>query len=175
MVVVVVMGVCGSGKSTVGQALANKLSCRFEDADKYHSTENISKMQNGTPLTDMDRLPWLQSLHRILLNWVKQSSLGILACSALKMSYRNILIGKDTCSEDISEHCVFVVLEGSMELIEKRMKERNEHFMPQQLLKSQLEALEIPSLSTEKCIICDINNTIEYIVDYIVGKLVLNF
>jgi gluconokinase len=131
--IVVVMGVSGSGKSTVGKLLAEHLGYRFLDADEFHPPANVAKMAAGTPLTDADRLPWLQNLNARLL----ENQQAILACSALKASYRKILAqGVD--------HCRFVHLRGSIELIRSRLTERRHRFMPASLLESQFAALEPP-------------------------------
>lgn len=131
---IVVMGVSGSGKSTVAERIANKLKLLFIEADDYHPDSNIQKMKSGNPLNDSDRKPWLESLNNVLLS---HKNGAVLSCSALKESYREIL------SRDIDEF-ILVFLEGNFSLIIERMKSRGNHFMPTELLQSQFDDLEIP-------------------------------
>jgi gluconokinase len=137
-VVVIIMGVSGSGKSTIGTLLALRLHWEYEDADWFHPAANIEKMHNGTPLTDADRLPWLKAIAA----WIDQSRQagrhGVIACSALKRRYRDILIGDRT---DVD----LVYLKGDEALIARRIATRHEHFMPPSLLHSQFAALEEPT------------------------------
>ena len=128
------MGVSGSGKSTIGKLLSTHFNIPFFDADDYHPPSNIEKMSQGNPLTDADRLPWLESLKALLQ---EQKEGAVLACSALKESYRKVLETAD------SVHWIY--LKGSMELIQSRMRERNDHFMKSSMLASQFEALEEPN------------------------------
>lgn len=132
--IVVVMGVSGSGKTTVGQILATRLGCPFLDADEFHPPENVAKMAAGTPLTDADRWPWLGGLNREL----RKKEHAVLACSALRQAYR------DALSEGL-EDCRFVHLHGSIELIRARLKERQHRYMPASLLESQFATLEPPA------------------------------
>lgn len=135
--IVVVMGVSGCGKSTVGALLAQRLGVAFLDADEFHPPENVAKMASGVPLTDEDRKPWLEYLNAEL----KRSKDAVLACSALKESYRRILAqGTD---------CRFVHLRGSIELIRSRMTQRQHRYMPASLLESQFAALEPPAQAIE--------------------------
>ena len=131
--IVLVMGVAGVGKTTIGEALAQALGARFIDADDYHPPENVAKMKAGIPLQDVDRWPWLQRLNEIL----KTHPRAVLACSALKESYRRRL------AEGIPEFKV-VYLHGTSELIRERMKTRQHRYMPAALLDSQLATLEPP-------------------------------
>uniref|UniRef100_A0A8C5L325 Gluconokinase n=4 Tax=Jaculus jaculus TaxID=51337 RepID=A0A8C5L325_JACJA len=142
--------------STVGTMLASKLGWKFYDADDYHSQENRMKMGKGIPLTDQDRFPWLCSLHDILLREVASGQRIILACSALKKMYRDILIRGNTnqplkcgapgVEEKPAEIQLMVVhLSGSFEIISGRLLQRKGHFMPPELLQSQLNTLEPPS------------------------------
>jgi len=132
-VIVVVMGVSGSGKSTVGRLLASRLRVPFLDADEYHPPANVAKMAAGTPLTDEDRRPWLELLNRKLL----EHEDAVLACSALKEHYRRAL------ARGIAD-CRFAHLRGSAELIRARLAERKHRYMPASLLESQFAALEPP-------------------------------
>jgi gluconokinase len=136
--VVIVMGVSGSGKSTIGTLLAMRLHWEYEDADWFHPAANVEKMHSGTPLTDQDRLPWLKAIAA----WIDQSRQdgrhGVIACSALKRSYRDMLIGDRA---DV----VLVYLKGDETLIARRIATRHEHFMPPSLLHSQFAALEEPT------------------------------
>jgi gluconokinase len=133
--IVVLWGVSGCGKSTVGALLAESLSCPFYDADDFHPPANIEKMRAAIPLTDDDRWPWLQRLADMLQDVVRKRGSAVLACSALKQSYRNVLSVDD-------EQVVFVQLAGSFDLIEKRMASRRHEFMNNDLLRSQFDTLE---------------------------------
>lgn len=135
--VVVIMGVSGSGKSTIGSLLAARVQWEFEDADWFHPAANVDKMHNGFPLTDEDRWPWL----RAMATWIDETREagrhGVLACSALKRRYRDVLIGQRS---DIR----LVYLKGDEVLMARRLAARHEHFMPASLLHSQFAALEEP-------------------------------
>ncbi len=144
--VVIVMGVSGSGKSTVGLLLANLLNASFVDADDLHPPENKAKMAARIPLTDADRLPWLQHLRSQVIDSTPQGRTTVLACSALKASYRHLL----TAGTGPDVRIVF--LHGSKELIASRLAARSGHFMPPDLLTSQFATLEPPS-PTEAIII----------------------
>lgn len=135
---VVVMGVSGSGKTTVGLALAERLGVPFYDADAYHPQANIAKMASGVPLDDGDRAPWLERLRALIAEQLARGRSGVLACSALKRSYREILASA-------GEGVVFLYLEGSPELLEARLREREGHYMKAGMLASQFEALEPPA------------------------------
>ena len=136
--IVLVMGVAGSGKTTIGAALARRLGWRFIDADDYHPPENIAKMTAGIPLDDADRQPWLQAINRELRIFQHRSEDAVLACSALKQSYRERLAHGIT-------HFAVVYLHGSFSLIDERMKRRRHRYMPAALLESQFAALETPA------------------------------
>jgi gluconokinase len=135
--VVVVMGVSGSGKSTIGLMLAARLHWQFEDGDWFHPTTNIDKMHNGIPLTDDDRRPWLSAIAGSIDRRRQMGEHSVIACSALKRRYRDVLIGE---RRDVR----LVYLKGEEELIARRIATRHEHFMPRSLLHSQFEALEEP-------------------------------
>jgi len=131
------MGVSGCGKTTVGHALAERLRATFLDADDFHPVANVEKMRNGIPLSDDDRLPWLDSLNHELRSRAAAGERVVLACSALKARYREA-IAKDMAQVD------WIFLDGSFELIAARMRERSSHYMPESLLRSQFETLERP-------------------------------
>jgi gluconokinase len=135
--VMIVMGVSGSGKSTIGALLARRLHWEFEDADWLHSASNVDKMHNGIPLTDEDRRPWLEAVATWIDNTRRAGEHAVVGCSALKRRYRDILIGDRT---DVR----LVYLKGDESLIARRIATRHEHFMPRSLLHSQFEALEEP-------------------------------
>ena len=131
--IVIVMGVSGSGKTTIGEALAARLGWRYLDADDYHPSANVAKMAAGTPLQDEDRWPWLQKINLVL----REPKDAVLGCSALKDSYRQRL------TAGLKDFRI-VHLRGSFELLSKRAAERKHRFMPASLLKSQFETLEPP-------------------------------
>ncbi|XP_012937428.2 probable gluconokinase, partial [Aplysia californica] len=161
MVVLVIMGVSGSGKSSVAEKLAEKLSCSSKDADEFHSMENKKKMTEGTPLTDEDRLPWLLAIHAHIQSLHGQT--GIVTCSALKKMYRKILLNGHDKSIPRHSDVLFFYLKGSYELLAERLSQRKNHFMPPSLLKSQLETLEEPD-DSEKCLTLDISESLDSIV-----------
>ena len=134
---IIVMGVSGSGKTTVGRALSERLSATFLDADNFHPAENVTKMRAGTPLNDGDRAPWLCTLNDELRTRSVQGERVVLACSALKKNYRDAISAKLARA-----HWIF--LDGSFELIAARLRERSNHYMPESLLRSQFDTLERP-------------------------------
>lgn len=142
--IVILMGVSGTGKSTVGRALAAQTGWQFADADDFHSEANKAKMRSGIPLTDADRAPWLRDLHAQIEKWIDSGATAILACSALKESYRIALVA-DTPPNSVR----FVYLTGPEELIRKRIETRTGHYMPASLLASQIATLEPPSDAIE--------------------------
>ena len=135
---VIVMGVSGSGKTSVGRSLAEKLGWDFYDADDFHPPANVAKMASGTPLDDSDRAPWLAALHDRISSSLKADQPGVLACSALKQRYRRQLL-------DGNQGVQVVYLKGSYELIWSRMEKRTDHYMKPHMLKSQFDALEDPA------------------------------
>ncbi len=136
-----IMGVSGSGKSTVGKSLAEALSLPFFDGDDFHPESNIAKMSGGLPLDDQDRRPWLETLNELGKKYSKTGA--VIACSALKKNYRDIL---DT---GITPRPIWVYLSGSLETIQDRLRKRKGHFMPPALLKSQFDTLEAPEDAIE--------------------------
>jgi gluconokinase len=139
--VIILMGVTGSGKTTVGRLLAKKLGWTFYDADDFHSLANVEKMKSGTPLDDDDRRPWLESLSRLIRDCLRRGEQAILACSALKESYRKFLL--------IDERVKLIYLKGDYGIIQKRLRERRSHYMNPALLDSQMETLEEPESALE--------------------------
>jgi gluconokinase len=133
--VLVIMGVVGAGKTTIGTLLAQKLGWQFADADDFHSRENVEKIRHGIALTDADRAPWLAALRHAIEKWNATRSYAVLACSALKQSYRDELR---------TANVGFIYLKGSYDLIRERLRSRHGHFATESILKSQLEDLEEP-------------------------------
>jgi gluconokinase len=134
--ILIVMGVSGSGKTHIGQQLATELNWPFFDGDDFHSPENIQKMTQAIPLTDADRDDWLNSLQKLVRRQITTDQPAVIACSALKKSYRDRL--------KINSSVEFIYLQGSYELINRRLTERSGHYMPADLLESQFETLEEP-------------------------------
>ena len=159
----IVMGVSGSGKSTVSSRLAERLGWIFEDADRFHPASNVAKMSAGQALNDADRWPWLQAIADEIGRVCDAGNHIVIACSALKRSYRDVLLqGRD----DVR----LVFLDGDKTLIAERLAARKDHFMPPGLLDSQFETLEPPQ-ADERSISVSINAPVESIVDHIVGRL----
>ncbi|MCB2217644.1 gluconokinase [Desulfofustis glycolicus] len=136
--VLIIMGVSGCGKTTIGRLLAEKRGAAFYDADDFHPEGNRQKMKSGKPLTDEDRLPWLQRLHALIDEAILQDRSVVLACSALKERYRKILRGPH------DSQVMFVHLAGPYDVVARRMQTRTGHYMPPALLASQFSALEPP-------------------------------
>ena len=164
--VLVVMGVSGSGKSTIGEKLAQRLGWSFEDGDKFHPLSNVAKMRAGQPLTDEDRWPWLQAIANEIDRICEAGEHAVIACSALKRPYRDILVhGR----KDVR----IIYLKGTQDLIASRLAQRKNHFMPPGLLASQFKTLELPDAS-ENPVTVSVNAPVETIVDDIVRQLGLS-
>lgn len=157
------MGVSGSGKTTIAQRLSRKLGWQYQEGDALHPPSNVAKMSSGTPLTDADRLPWLHKIAARIEEWRAAGVSGVVTCSALKRSYRDIIAGN---RPDV----VVVYPKGSQALIAGRMAERKGHFMPASLLDSQFRILEEPS-PDENAITVDIDRAPDAIVDEIVRRV----
>lgn len=161
---IILMGVSGSGKSTIGAAVAREIKAKFIDGDDLHPRANIQKMASGQPLNDDDRAPWLQRLNDAAYSLNHKNESGIIVCSALKRRYRDLL-RKD------NDNMVFIYLKGSFEVILARLQARSGHFMPTDLLKSQFDALEEPG-ADEKDVVCvDIDTDVEGVVGRCVAAL----
>lgn len=158
--IIIVAGVSGTGKSTVGKRLAEQLSLPFYDGDDFHPQANIDKMSNGIALNDEDRAPWLESLAQLLQKAEKQAG-AVLACSALKESYRVLL------SAPLNEQPKWVFLTGSAELLTERLSSRNAHFFDPSLLTSQLNTLELPDYAIN----IDVAKPIEVVVGNAVSQI----
>jgi gluconokinase len=159
----IVMGVSGSGKSTIAEKLAERMGWRYEDGDTFHPASNVAKMSAGHPLTDEDRWPWLQAIADEIDRACRAGEHLAIACSALKHSYRDVLVhGRD----DVR----IVYLRGTQELIAGRLTERKGHFMPPGLLASQFKTLEPPG-PDENPLMVSIDAAVEEIVDDITGQL----
>jgi carbohydrate kinase (thermoresistant glucokinase family) len=157
------MGVSGSGKTTVSALLSAALGCQFQEGDDLHSAENVEKMHGGTPLTDEDRVPWLHKIAELIDSWRARGESGVLTCSALKRSYRDIIIGG---RPDVT----LVYLRGSYDLVRRRMAARHEHFMPVALLASQFATLQEPT-PDEHPIIVDVGRAPAEVATEIVRQL----
>ena len=149
--IVIVMGVAGAGKSTVGAALAQALGCAFADADEFHPQANIEKMRAGRPLTDADRASWLAAIAARIDDWRAKGEGGVIACSALKRAYRRVIIGK-------RPELRLAYLRGDPALVRRRLTQRRHHFMPASLLDSQFATLERPT-PDERAICVSISGT----------------
>jgi gluconokinase len=159
----IVMGVAGSGKSTVGEALAARLGWRYEDGDRFHPASNVAKMSAGQPLTDEDRWPWLKAIADEIDRLSATHERAVIACSALRRIYRDVLVhGRP----DIA----IVYLQGTQAVIAERLDRRKGHFMPPGLLASQFKTLEPPT-ADEHPITVSIDGPVEVIVDDIVSQL----
>jgi len=163
--VLVLMGVSGSGKSTIADELAKRLHWNYEDGDRFHPKSNVEKMSAGHPLTDEDRWPWLQAIADEIDRICDAGDHAIITCSALKHAYREILVhGR----KDVR----IIYLNGTRELIAGRLAKRKDHFMPAALLESQFKTLE-PPVPAEDPITVSIDGSVEAIVDHIIQSLKL--
>lgn len=157
--IIIVMGVSGSGKSTIGALLASRLACGFSDADDFHPANNVEKMRHGIPLTDDDRWPWLEALRQAIERWQAAGDSHVVACSALRQIYRDVL----SPHGDVK----FVYLKGAPETIAARLRARKGHYMNPTLLTSQFDTLEEP----QGALVVDVRPTPDVIVDTILSHL----
>jgi len=157
--IMIVMGVVGAGKTTIGRLLAEQLVWDFADADDFHPQSNVEKIRHGIALSDEDRKPWLEALHQAIIHWIAEGRNVVLACSALKRSYRQQL--------QVGPEVRFVYLKGNADLIAERLRARHGHFADAQILASQLADLEEP----EAAVTVDIAATPQQIVDKIRKQL----
>ena len=163
MTILVLMGVSGCGKTTIGAALAARLGWEFLEGDALHPPANVAKMAAGTPLQDADRWPWLRAIAARIDDWHTRGVSGVVACSALKRAYRDILIGPRV---DVR----LVYLQGTHDMIAQRLAARRGHFMPPALLDSQFRTLEEPS-ADEGAMIVSIGETPGSIIDRILEQI----
>ena len=160
--ILIAMGVSGSGKTRIGELLAERLHCGFTDGDAFHSEANKKKMHDGIPLTDDDRWPWLRTIRAAIEEKQRAHETAVFTCSSLKRSYRDILRGSD---RDV----LFVYLKGSFEVLHDRLASRTGHFFDPSLLQSQLDTLEAPGL--DEAIEVSIEHTPEQIVDEVIKQM----
>ncbi|MFM2481876.1 gluconokinase [Celerinatantimonas sp. YJH-8] len=155
---ILLMGVSSSGKSSVGSALAKAIDAKFIDGDDLHPKANILKMSSGEALNDTDRGPWLERIRDAAFSIGHKHEQGVIVCSALKRRYRDQI-------RDGNHHLIFLHLYGDIDLVAKRMQQRKNHFMPQSLLQSQFDALEIPSEDETDVITISIDGNFQEVVD----------
>jgi gluconokinase len=159
----ILMGVSGSGKTTIGERLAARMSWRYEDADTFHPASNVAKMSAGQPLTDHDRWPWLKAIAAEIDRACTAGERVVIGCSALRRVYRDVLVhGRD----DVR----FIYLDGTQAMIADRLGQRKGHFMPPGLLASQFQTLEPPT-PDEWAVTVSIDAQVEVIVDRIISQL----
>ena len=161
--IVLLMGVSGAGKTTVGTMLASQLGWEFADADDYHPAANVEKMRNGIPLTDADREPWLESLRSLMVAWMAEGKSAVLACSALKQEYRDRLM--------VGASVRVVYLKADRELLRERLLLRRGHYMKEGMLESQIATLEEPA----DAIVLDARSSVEEIVRAIRRRVTESF
>ena len=157
----IVMGVSGTGKSTIGKLLSARLNCPFYDADHFHPLTNIEKMSRGLSLDDSDRLPWLLILQKIISETIDAQKSGVMACSALKSQYRQLIAG------DYSAKITWIYLRGDYNTIYERIQKRQNHFLKENLLLSQFETLEEPT----NALIIDVCLQPKDIIEQIINQL----
>ena len=157
--VLIVMGVSGCGKTTIGKMLGEKLGWKYYEGDEYHPKENVEKMRSGIPLNDDDRKPWLLALRSIIENHLNEGTGAVVSCSALKQKYRDLL--------KVNDEVKFIFLKGDFDTILRRMQARKNHYFKPEMLKSQFDALEEPvNVITE-----DIDIEPELIVNEVIEKI----
>jgi gluconokinase len=161
-VIIIIFGVSGAGKTTIGKLLAHELGWRFIEADDFHPAANIEKMSSGRPLTDDDRWPWLERLRKRIERSLAAGENAVLACSALKRAYRDRL--------RVSNEVKFVFLRGDYALVERQLRSRHGHFMNAALLQSQFDDLDEPQ-SDENALTIELGQTPQQIVERIKAKL----
>jgi len=161
---IIIMGISGCGKSSVGEALARVIGAKFIDGDDLHPKANIIKMAAGNPLNDADRAPWLERIRDAAFSIEQKNETGVIVCSALKKRYRDII-------REGNNHLLFLHLCGSFELVLERMKARKTHFMPVELLQSQFDALEEPLASETDIKKIDIDGTLEEVLERCVAAV----
>ncbi len=161
--ILVLMGVCGSGKTTVAQAIVARTGWRFLEGDDLHSPANVAKMRAGIPLNDEDRWPWLRAIAARMDAWQAEGASGIVACSALKRSYRDLLLAN-------RKEARLVYLHASRPLIEARMAARRGHYMPSSLVASQFAALEEPT-AEERPIVVEVDAAPEVVAEAVLAAL----
>jgi gluconokinase len=169
-VIILVMGITGSGKTTVGQLLAKRLGWVFADADDFHSAANKEKMSQGIALTDADREPWLAAIRAKMSEWLAARQSGVMTCSALKQSYRDFLLSAAGDHPDNHDEIELLYLRGSQALIMERLHARHGHFAGESLVASQLATLEEPT----DALTVDIDQPPEQIVDEAMRRLNLD-
>jgi len=139
--VIIIIGVSGSGKTTIGRLLSGELGWQYYEGDNFHPPANIEKLKSGVPLDDADRKPWLESLRDLIRNCLEQGDSAVVACSALKQRYRDFLL--------VDERVILIYLKGDYELIRERLSKRRGHFLNPNLLDSQFAALEEPKTAMQ--------------------------
>jgi gluconokinase len=166
--IVILMGVSGSGKTSVGRVLADRLRWAFEDADDWHPAANVEKMRSGIALTEADRAPWIAALANAITGWVAGRRDVVLACSALRRWYRDAL--RSGASDPQTGR--FVYLKGTYDAIDQRLRARTTHFMPESLLQSQFATLEEPDQA--EALVIDVSLPVDAIVETIISELHLD-
>lgn len=159
--IIILMGVSGAGKTTIGRSLAAELGWPFFEGDDFHPSENINKMMRGEPLSDQDRRPWLEELHRLIVRLTQQQRSALISCSALKQAYRDYL--------KIGAQVRFIYLKGPPNLLRQRLKQRQRHFMQANMLESQLNILDEP----QDALTIDTDQPLERILQIITEALIL--